>query len=65
MPMWSRRESGRYCVRIPTSKMPELTTLDSVKSMMRYLPPKGTAGFARFSARRQSRLPSPPARIMA
>src|SRR5450756_938902 len=41
----------------------ELTALESGKSMMRYLPPKGTAGLARFSPRMLRRLPAPPARI--
>ena len=35
----------------------ELTQLDSGKSMIRYLPPKGTAGFAVFSVRTIRRLP--------
>jgi hypothetical protein len=47
------------------SKRPEFTQFESVKSMIRYFPANGTAGFARFSERRQSRLPTPPARIMA
>ena len=46
-PMWSLSESGAYCVRTKTLVMPELAQFDSVKSMMRYLPPKGTAGLAR------------------
>jgi hypothetical protein len=33
--------------------------------MMRYLPPKGTAGFAVFSVSVYSRLPCPPARSIA
>src|SRR3954452_24583527 len=45
--------------------MSELTQLDSVKSMIRYLPPKGTAGFARSWERIERRSPSPPARITA
>ena len=55
--MCSFKECGRYCVRIMTSEMPELTQLDSVKSMMRYLPAKGTAGLARFSVRTPRREP--------
>jgi hypothetical protein len=54
-------EVGRYWVRMPTSKMPELTQLDRAKSMMRYLPPNGTAGLARFSDSRHRRAPMPPA----
>src|SRR5215470_10940016 len=63
--MCSFRECGRYCVRIITSEIPELTQLESVKSMIRYLPAKGTAGLARFSVRTPSRDPSPPARMTA
>ena len=57
--------AGRYCVRIMTSEIPEFTQLDSVKSMIRYLPAKGTAGLARFSVSTPSREPSPPARMTA
>jgi hypothetical protein len=52
-------------VRIPTSKRPEFTQFEREKSMMRYFPPNGTAGLARFSERMHRRLPRPPARIMA
>ena len=31
-----------------TVSIPEFTQFESGKSMMRYLPPKGTAGFASF-----------------
>src|SRR4029078_3577528 len=64
-PMWSLREWGLYCVRTITSVMSELTQFDSVKSMIRYLPPKGTAGLARTDERIERRSPSPPARITA
>src|SRR6266540_4606151 len=64
-PMCSFREWGRYCVRIMTSKTPELTQLESVKSMIRYLPAKGTAGLARLSVNTPRREPSPPARMTA
>src|SRR5712691_6272611 len=63
--MCSFREWGRYCVRIMTSTTPELTQLESVKSMIRYLPAKGTAGLARLSVKTPRREPSPPARITA
>src|SRR6476620_2147379 len=63
--MCSIREWGRYCVRIMTSTMPELTQLEIVKSMIRYLPAKGTAGLARLSVRTPSCEPSPPARMTA
>src|SRR5690349_18432297 len=45
--------------------MPELTAFDRVKSMIRYLPPNGTAGFARTDDRIDRRSPSPPGRIPA
>src|SRR5262249_23607903 len=63
--MCSFNEWGRYWVRIITSAMPELTQLESVKSMIRYFPAKGTAGFARLSVRTPRREPSPPARMTA
>src|SRR3970040_1965895 len=45
--------------------MPELMKFDRTKSMIRYLPPKGTAGFARSLVKGCSRSPRPPARITA
>ena len=63
--MWSLSERGLYWVRTTTSVIPELTQLLSVKSMIRYLPPNGTAGLARTEDRIDSRSPSPPARITA
>src|SRR5208282_4314866 len=45
--------------------MLELRQLLSVKSIIRYLPPKGTAGFARCMVRGCRRSPFPPARIIA
>ena len=64
-PMWSLSERGLYWVRTTTSSMSELTQFDSVKSMIRYLPPNGTAGLARSCDRMDRRSPSPPARITA
>ena len=64
-PMWSLSERGLYWVRTTTSSMSELTQFDSVKSMIRYLPPNGTAGLARSWERIERRSPSPPARITA
>src|SRR5687767_15225741 len=64
-PMWSFRECGLYWVRTRTSSMSELTQFDSEKSMIRYFPPKGTAGLARTEERIDRRSPSPPARISA
>src|SRR4249919_1019835 len=45
--------------------MPELTQLESTKSTMRNLPPKGVAGLQRFSVKPRRRSPRPPAMIMA
>src|SRR5574341_383732 len=45
--------------------MPELTQFDNGKSIIRYLPAKGTAGFVRFAVSTPKREPSPPARITA
>ena len=64
-PMWSLSDRGLYWVSTTTSSTPEFTQLDSVKSMIRYLPPNGTAGFARTDDRMDRRSPSPPARITA
>src|ERR1035437_5151964 len=44
--------------------IPELMKLLRTKSMIRYLPPKGTAGLARSRVRGKSRVPLPPARTM-
>src|SRR5688572_23770106 len=63
--MCSIRDCGRYCASTITSKMPELTQFDNGKSIMRYLPAKGTAGFVRFAVSAPSREPSPPARMTA
>src|SRR5271156_6292456 len=40
--------------------MPELTRLERTKSIMRYLPPNGTAGLARSRVRGWRRVPRPP-----
>jgi len=63
--MWSFSDRGLYWVSTTTSSTPEFTQLDRVKSMIRYLPPNGTAGFARMEDRIDRRSPSPPARITA
>src|SRR5574337_92715 len=44
--------------------MPELTKLDRTTSMIRYFPPKGTAGFARSFVKGCSLSPRPPAIII-
>ena len=38
--------SDLYWVRIKIRRSPELIQLDKVKSIIRYAPPKGTAGLA-------------------
>src|SRR5947209_6848931 len=65
MPMCWLSECGRYCVSTATLYMPELTQLESVKSMMRYLAANGTAGLERSSLKTDKRVPAPPAMIMA
>ena len=50
--------AARYWVSTPTVSMPELTQLDRGKSMMRYFPPKGTAGFATFWSERTGGFPA-------
>src|SRR3989442_7167832 len=62
--MWRSRLWLLYCVRTTILKKPALTRLESEKSSRRYVPPKGTAGFARSAVRGNSRLPSPPARTI-
>ena len=53
------------CVNSGIFDIGVLTQFESVKSMMRYLPPNGTAGFARRSDSRHRRVPTPPARMNA
>ena len=45
--------------------MPEFTKLLSVKSIIRYLPPKGTEGFVLSEVRGNSLSPFPPAKTNA
>ena len=57
-----------YELEEDTFSPPADATVDQVlkgKSMIRYLPPKGTAGLAVFSVRTLSRLPWPPASSIA
>lgn len=53
-----------YWIRTATLRSPEFKQLLSVKSMMRYFPPNGTAGLARCAVRGLSRSPFPPARTI-
>src|SRR4029450_5833727 len=53
-----------YWVAMKMRRKPELMQLLSEKSMMRYGPPKYTAGFARSFVKGYSRSPTPPARTI-
>ena len=57
------REWDLYWVSTRTRRNPESRQLLSVKSMIRYLPPNGTAGFARWAVSGYRREPTPPARM--
>src|SRR2546425_4205556 len=62
--MWRSREWDLYWIRTMMLRNPELMQLLRVKSMIRYLPPKGTAGLARSAVNGWRRSPRPPDRIM-
>ena len=64
MRMWRPSESDLYCSAMKIFRSPELMQLLSVKSMMRYGPPKYTAGLARSLVSGYKRSPAPPARTM-
>ena len=64
-PICSISDWGRYWASTITSKILELTQFESGKSIIRYLPAKGTAGLVRLAVRALNRAPSPPARMMA
>src|SRR6185295_1105479 len=57
-------ESDLYWSAMKIRRSPELMQLLSVKSMIRYGPPKYTAGFARSLVSGESRSPAPPASTM-
>src|SRR5258705_12701373 len=59
-PMWSWSEVGACCVRSATRSIPEWQQLLSAKSMIRYLPPNGTALTARSAVSTPRRSPPPP-----
>ena len=65
IPIWELRRRGRYCVRTPTVSIPELIQLLNGKSIILYLPPNATAGFATLAVRTPSLLPCPPANSIA
>src|ERR1700719_4007230 len=60
--MWRLRLSALYCVSTKTRRKLELMQFERVMSMMRYSPPKGTAGLARSRVSGHKRSPWPPAR---
>ena len=62
--MWRSSEWLLYCVSTTIRRKPALTRFESAKSISRYMPPNGTAGFARSSVSGASRFPSPPARTI-
>src|SRR5574338_295279 len=62
--IWRSSEWDLYWIRTAIRRRPEFKQLLRVKSMMRYFPPNGTAGFARWSVRGCRRSPLPPARTM-
>src|SRR5699024_11218793 len=64
-PICSFNSNGWYCVTTPTFLTPELAQLLKAKSLIRYFPPKGTAGLAIFFVRTPNRVPCPPAKITA
>src|SRR6185369_10972700 len=53
-----------YWVSTQIFRMPPLARLDSAKSISRYRPPNGTAGFARSAVSGLRRVPAPPASTM-
>ena len=59
---WRIRLCALYWVATAIRRMPELSALESAKSMIRVLPPKNTAGLARLSVSCFRRAPRPPAR---
>ena len=64
MRMCRFKDSDLYCVAMKIRRSPELMQLLSVKSMMRYGPPKNTAGLARSLVKGYKRSPAPPASRM-
>jgi hypothetical protein len=59
--MWRIKLCALYWVATLMWRMPELSAFESAKSMIRDLPPKNTAGFARLSVSSINREPRPPA----
>src|SRR5437879_13361847 len=57
-------DNDLYCVAMKMRRSPELMQLLSAKSMIRYGPPKYTAGLARCFVSGYRRSPVPPARTM-
>ena len=59
--MWRSRLWLLYCVSTTILRNLALAKFDRQKSMMRYVPPNGTAGLALSFVSGSRRLPSPPA----
>src|SRR6185503_12231735 len=62
--MWRFSDSDLYWLAMNTRRSPELMQLLRAKSIMRYGPPKYTAGLARSRVSGKSRSPAPPASTM-
>src|SRR3970040_2734669 len=56
------RESDLYCVSTYVLRKPELRQFDKAKSIIRYLPPNGTAGLLLKAVRGYNLSPCPPAK---
>src|ERR1041385_4017373 len=59
------KSSDLYCVRMRIRRTSELIQLESVKSMIRYAPPNGTAGLGVSLVSGKRRSPAPPAKRIA
>ena len=64
-PTYVPNRTDSYCVKTPTTSIPELAQLLKGKSIILYFPPKCTAGFATFAVKASRRVPRPPAKIIA
>ena len=66
-PLWICRisECALYCVNTPILRIPEFIQFESGKSIIRNLPPNGTAGLVRHMVSCFRRSPRPPAIIRA
>jgi hypothetical protein len=58
-------ECDLYCVNTAICRISAFAKFDKTKSIKRYVPPNGTAGFALSIVNGISRFPSPPASTIA